>query len=536
MKSLITRHSCFAEILNISSDVDLLSTNIPTTSSLETKDFHSLARALSCKMAERAMRSDAKQPVYKVSLFFAPQSKSAFQPGFSKLKWCHLAESFTKKIGLKNHQRVVLFHINSAQVDLIINLIDHKGKINSRAFDYYINKKALIEIEQELLDQDNSLPKNAQKTIIIKESRRQKAEGRRFLSDGVRPQLKGSNAEVVGVSVQGSHKSPEAREQKSSGSLAAHSLVSVADAGSHRFCLQTSVFPDNAVNSATFMRTKCSRSQSFRQTLSYVMGKKKSLLISTNIPTANSDNNITELVNSMNSTASRGQTTKPCYHVSISPSDKDLEKEISKLKWYDLAESFTQKIGLKNHQRVAVLHFDTGRPHLHLVYNLVDRNGKTYSLSYNYYKNQSALKEIENELGLEPTWDNQYWLKTDSLPIPSGYSIEPSQEKLDRTSNIASTCNNFLELLGLNSYTGDKYLLEKDNNTNTIRFYRKNPRELLMSAYLDDGQWLAETSKISDPELHIFQQLERQIRDYLELNFEKEKTNQNPHQNWGIEL
>lgn len=270
------------------------------------------------------------------------------------------------------------------------------------------------------------------------------------------------------------------------------------------------------------MRTKCSRSQSFQRTIYYVVGKDKAKFLSTNIPTINNDlvDIKNELITAMNDQASKGKTSKPCYHVSISPSDEDLKTGISNSVWLDISESFTIKIGLEYHQRVGVLHFDTGRPHLHLVYNLVDLDYKTHELSYNYYKNQAALKEIESEFCLFPTWNNNHWLRISEVFEESETSRQQSEKKR-KIADIASTYNAFLDNLGQDYYTGSRYILER--NDDDLYMYQKEPKTLLMSASFFDGHWWCKNSTVSDPELEFFLQLEVQMRDYLQLNFSEKE-------------
>ncbi|WP_293068568.1 relaxase/mobilization nuclease domain-containing protein [Okeania sp. SIO2B3] len=264
------------------------------------------------------------------------------------------------------------------------------------------------------------------------------------------------------------------------------------------------------------MRTKCSCATSFRTTLSYVLGKKESTLIATNIPVRSVDTKevTNEIIKYMTARSQNRGAKKSCYHVSISPADKDIQIGISHRKWIDISESFTQKIGLEDNQRVYVIHEDTGRPHLHCVFNLINRNGKISHLHNNYYQNQAALKEIEKEFNLEETWSKNHWLRTTSS------NSSHTQEHLN---NHFRKYRLFLEDFNLNDlFVGDYRLIL---NNNHLGVYGSNSNTIpLISAHFTTDRWLIE-HKNTQQELLIFQQLDKEIQNYLKTQqFQKRQT------------
>ncbi len=58
------------------------------------------------------------------------------------------------------------------------------------------------------------------------------------------------------------------------------------------------------------------------------------------------------------------------------------------------AKEYMEKVGIRNTQYVIVRHSDRDHPHLHLIYNRVDNNGKTITDKNNFAKNVKACKEI----------------------------------------------------------------------------------------------------------------------------------------------
>ncbi|WP_346294486.1 relaxase/mobilization nuclease domain-containing protein, partial [Sphaerothrix gracilis] len=110
--------------------------------------------------------------------------------------------------------------------------------------------------------------------------------------------------------------------------------------------------------------------------------------------------------------AKSNRVEKPCYHISISVAEED---ELSKLDWHQLATGFLKKAGLDEHQAVGYLHEDTTypdsdevRPHLHLVVNRIGEDGTAIPTSWDYYRFQNAIRDVEQEMGLtsEPnSWE-----------------------------------------------------------------------------------------------------------------------------------
>ncbi len=103
---------------------------------------------------------------------------------------------------------------------------------------------------------------------------------------------------------------------------------------------------------------------------------------------------------------------KPCYHIALCANAED---HLSDWDWHQLTRGFLSKVGLDQHQSVAYLHEDATfagteqeRPHVHLVVNRVDAQGKAASTSWDYYRFQTALRELETEMGLTAesnSWD-----------------------------------------------------------------------------------------------------------------------------------
>jgi hypothetical protein len=63
------------------------------------------------------------------------------------------------------------------------------------------------------------------------------------------------------------------------------------------------------------------------------------------------------------------------------------------------AEEYLEKMNIKDTQYLIVQHTDKAHPHLHIVFNRVDNNGKTISDKNNFKQNVKACKEITIKYG-----------------------------------------------------------------------------------------------------------------------------------------
>ena len=94
----------------------------------------------------------------------------------------------------------------------------------------------------------------------------------------------------------------------------------------------------------------------------------------------------------------RPRTEKPAYHTSISYAEE--HDQITDEEMISDAEAFLEKRGLGNHQAYIATHRDEDHPHAHIVVNRVSLGGEElWRDSFDYDKNMSALREIEQERG-----------------------------------------------------------------------------------------------------------------------------------------
>ena len=144
----------------------------------------------------------------------------------------------------------------------------------------------------------------------------------------------------------------------------------------------------------------------------------------------------------------------PCYHMVLSVPQQDT---LDRRDWHDLTRDFLEGMGLRDRQAVAYLHEDTTypdgteRPHVHIVANRVGRNGKAIDTSWDYYRAQSVLRQLETEYDLTPepsSWEvdrnnasevsmsNQQELDESAIEEVSNQLQQPPNKALDRPTTV----------------------------------------------------------------------------------------------------
>ncbi|MDR0185604.1 mobilization protein [Prevotella brunnea] len=83
--------------------------------------------------------------------------------------------------------------------------------------------------------------------------------------------------------------------------------------------------------------------------------------------------------------------------IGIAPQD---EKKLSVSELAQIAHLFTKKMGLDNHQWVAVTHKDTDNRHIHIIANRISLYGEVYDTTFVSNKAARITEEISREKGL----------------------------------------------------------------------------------------------------------------------------------------
>ena len=86
------------------------------------------------------------------------------------------------------------------------------------------------------------------------------------------------------------------------------------------------------------------------------------------------------------------------YHISLS---LDPTEKLKERAWKEVAQKYLEKMGFKNSQFVAVKHRDRSHSHLHIVTSKIDLDGHVVNSSYDYYRSQTIIRDIEREYKLK---------------------------------------------------------------------------------------------------------------------------------------
>jgi hypothetical protein len=86
---------------------------------------------------------------------------------------------------------------------------------------------------------------------------------------------------------------------------------------------------------------------------------------------------------------------KAVFHASLSPADGD--RELSDADWQAIGKTYLDAMGFDGCPFVAVIHRDTGRPHLHLLAVRIKPDGTVVSDAKDYQRSEKIIRQIERD-------------------------------------------------------------------------------------------------------------------------------------------
>lgn len=93
------------------------------------------------------------------------------------------------------------------------------------------------------------------------------------------------------------------------------------------------------------------------------------------------------------------RTTKPVGHFILSLSPRDAYRITDKM-LEKLAREYLKRMGYDDNQFVAFLHQDKKHPHIHIMVNRVNNQGRCTKDSHEWTRNVNVCKELTREFGL----------------------------------------------------------------------------------------------------------------------------------------
>ncbi|GHT30624.1 mobilization protein [Bacteroidia bacterium] len=93
------------------------------------------------------------------------------------------------------------------------------------------------------------------------------------------------------------------------------------------------------------------------------------------------------------------KVSKTVGHISLDFSVQDKDK-LTNAKMVQIAKEYLLKMEIMNTQYIIGRHHDKEHPHIHIVFNRVDNNGKTISDKNDRYRSEKICKELTEKHGL----------------------------------------------------------------------------------------------------------------------------------------
>ena len=142
---------------------------------------------------------------------------------------------------------------------------------------------------------------------------------------------------------------------------------------------------------------KIKKGSGFKGCVNYVLGKEQAALLHAEGVLAESNRDIIHsfiLQAGMNP-----DLKKPVGHIALSYSVVDAPK-LTDEKMVQLAQEYMREMKITDTQYIIVRHQDREHPHVHIVFNRIDNNGKTISDSNDMYRNEQVCKKLKEKHGL----------------------------------------------------------------------------------------------------------------------------------------
>ena len=174
------------------------------------------------------------------------------------------------------------------------------------------------------------------------------------------------------------------------------------------------------------------------------------------------NDSLNHIVESFRTQASLNPIAKPVAHISLDFSVQDKERLTNKM-MLQIADEYLNRMGYGNTQVLIVRHNDREHPHLHLVLNRIDGNGKRISDKNERVRNTKVCRELSNKYGLyiAPNKDN---VKRHRLREPD----KTKYEIYDAIRECLPNCRNWNDLTTALRKQGIDTEFKRKGSTSTI--------------------------------------------------------------------
>ena len=142
---------------------------------------------------------------------------------------------------------------------------------------------------------------------------------------------------------------------------------------------------------------KIKKGSGFKGCVNYVLDKEQAALLHAEGVLAESKQDI--IRSFCMQTEMNPSLKKPVGHIALSYSVVDAPK-LTDEKMIQLAQEYMREMKITDTQYIIVRHQDREHPHVHIVFNRIDNNGKTISDSNDMYRNEQVCKKLKEKHGL----------------------------------------------------------------------------------------------------------------------------------------
>ena len=142
---------------------------------------------------------------------------------------------------------------------------------------------------------------------------------------------------------------------------------------------------------------KIKKGSGFKGCVNYVLGKEQATLLHADGVLTESKEDI--IRSFCMQTGMNPDLKKPVGHIALSYSAVDVPK-LTDEKMIQLAQEYMREMKITDTQYIIVRHQDREHPHVHIVFNRIDNNGKTILDRNDMYRNEQACKKLKAKHGL----------------------------------------------------------------------------------------------------------------------------------------
>jgi hypothetical protein len=201
------------------------------------------------------------------------------------------------------------------------------------------------------------------------------------------------------------------------------------------------------------MVAKIVQGRGFRGVVNYVLDKNKAQLLYAEGVRLKDKASI--IHNFITQSSSHPTIAKPVAHISLDFSVQDKDKLTDKF-MVGMAMDYMQKMGYHNTQYIIARHHDTDHPHIHIVINRIDNDGKRIPDKNERFRSTTICLELTKKYGLYIASGKEN-VKRERLKEPD----KTKYEIYDTLKAAIPQCRNWKELTGM---------LQKQSITTDFRY------------------------------------------------------------------